>query len=243
MPINPVLGPLQNVGDTVTALLTGDPTALLSLSGSFTNGVFIVEGSSIANPGAWATLPDVQLFNGQYSAGQFGPLSNPGAGAGILLRADVGGMSQVRIRLISMGSGLANGGVATIPFPYSSAVQVVTGIVGVSGGAVDAQGQIQLVQELLPYNLAAGAPVLPGSFGDVPGDQLEGMFQLDNRVRNRLDRIEEWLKRLQMTIVLSIKAPEMSIQDVLASVNTDMASGEDHFDTQYAGDYQTTDVG
>lgn len=143
---------------------------------------------------------------------------------------------------------------AAIPVSFSGIQNVTGSAVSITGGDVETNAQIQLLPEITPYNSGApaagvaptqgsGAQALAGQFADAMGDQLEGMFALDQRERVRSERLEEWLKRLQMTMILLIKAPEMSPQDIIASVNADSASGEDPFDTQYVGDYQNTDVG
>lgn len=134
MPINPVNAQLVNANDTVTANLQGDPQVILSVAGTFTGAIFVVEATPLGQPaGTWVPVSEVRVDTGAV-AGQIGPLSGGGLGSGLTMRADGGGYSAMRIRLVNaVGSGAVTGGIATVPFPYSASIQVVTGTVNVSG--------------------------------------------------------------------------------------------------------------
>lgn len=133
--LNPINGQLLTVGDTVVAQLQGDPQIILSLAGNFTGATVIIEATPLGQAaGTWLPYAEVRVDTGYVmTSGQIGPISNPGLGSGLTLRADGGAIAAIRIRLLAIGAGAVTGGIAGVPFPYSSSVQIVTGTVAVSG--------------------------------------------------------------------------------------------------------------
>jgi hypothetical protein len=134
--INPVNGLLVNPGDTVSATLQGDPQLILSMSGAFAGATVAVEYTPLGQAvTTWLPYAEVRVDTGfVVQSGLIGPVSNSGFGSGITLRADGTGVAAIRLRLVSpLGSGAVTGGIASVPFPFSANVQVVTGTVNVSG--------------------------------------------------------------------------------------------------------------
>jgi len=148
MPINPASGVLQNAGDTVVAQLgaTGvgqgaDPTAILSLTGAFTAATIAIEAVPLGQPMApatgplssfsqspvaeseWIPIGEVGVLDGISVSSPVGPLNSTGLpGSGYGFDVAVGKYQQIRLRLVSIGSGAIQGGIATVPFPVGSAL-------------------------------------------------------------------------------------------------------------------------
>lgn len=266
MPTAPVQGTLQAVGDTITSLLgnvgVGNPAdvaAILSLTGGFTNAQVAIEAIPLGqpmtqnvggaatptSPGEWVDVATINLGTGAVYQSPIGPLTSNGApGSGFAFSCGVGIYQALRLRLVNTSGGAIVGGIATVPFPVSAGLtQQITGAVSVSG-TVGANNQGNLLPPILPYNPNSGATGAAAVTTGVPADSVDGMQVYDPRERIRFDRIEEWLKRIQLTILLCFKNPEMSNVETLAAANTDMTSGEDPMDVpQGDGDWQQVDVG
>ncbi len=129
-------------GDTITVPLgvTGvgqgpDNTAILSLSGTFANAVIAVETVSLGQPmvqspafgtgppapasvSEWGNVEEINLLSGSPVSAPIGPVSSTGvAGTALQYAVPCGTFAQLRLRLISIGSGAIQGGIATVPFP------------------------------------------------------------------------------------------------------------------------------
>lgn len=200
MPINPVNAQLVNPGDSLTAVLNGDPQVILSLAGTFQNGVFAISAMPWGQQ-QFIPVGEVRGDTGTFTAGTVGPLTGSGSGSGLTLRADGGPYSQFKITLVSIGGGACTAGIATVPFPYSSNVTVVTGTVSISGTTA-AQGDGVAPAAVLETGvmLRAGAVMdqlreaEPGSGAALAMDQearrqREGMLIELVRIRIDLDEI------------------------------------------------------
>jgi hypothetical protein len=156
MPIVPVTGQLAApfnaatgyIGDTVTAQPGGDGTVLLSLAGIFTSATVQIEAIPF---GQTQYVPVLELRSdtgGVTQNGIVGPVTGAGLGSGLTLTANGGAISSIRIRLLSIGSGAITGGIATAPFPFSSAFTYVTGNVSLSGSVMaQLEAEIRILRE------------------------------------------------------------------------------------------------
>lgn len=162
MPIPPVNGQLLNAGDKVTAILNGDPTVMISLTGTFAGAFVVVEAVPFGQT-QFIPIADVNVQSGAVqtaAAGPIGPLSNTGPGGGYVLKVDAGGYSQIQVRRTDTTGGAITGVIATLPFPTTpsgNTIQSVTGTVNI--GQVGQQPKIASV----PVTLATDqfAPVVP----------------------------------------------------------------------------------
>jgi hypothetical protein len=146
------------IGDTVSVVLgnTGvgqpaDVDAILSLSGTFTAAVIAIEAVPLGQPvaqsvlfgtgpptavsaGEWVAIAEVSLLNFGVVSAPIGPVSSTGLpGSALAYLVPCGLYAMLRLRLISIGSGTIQAGIATVPFPAGATVQEVFGSVNVTG--------------------------------------------------------------------------------------------------------------
>ena len=123
----------------------GDVSAIFSMSGTFSTATIAIEGlpqgipmspalppsptnptgtpPTPLSPNQWVPLAEVGVINGQLTSSPVGPLTSNGlVGTGFAYTAPIGAFQQVRMRLISIGSGAVLGGIATVPFPISTGI-------------------------------------------------------------------------------------------------------------------------
>lgn len=164
MPITPVAAQLVNAGDKLTTLMNGDPTAMISLTGTFTNAVVVLEAVPFGQS-QFIPIADVNVQTGQIqqvSAAGIGPLTNVGPGGGYILKVDSGGFSQLQVRRVDNQGGAITGVIATLPFPTTPSgnlIQIVAGTVSVAPSVTAAAGD-GMASSLVPetgVGLQAGA--------------------------------------------------------------------------------------
>lgn len=186
--LSPVNGLMSVPGDPVQgivgATLQGDPQLLLSLSGTFQNAFVIVEATPLGQPvGTWQPYSEVRIDTGYViQQAVIGPVSNPGFGSGITLRADGSAISAIRLRLLSIGQGAVSGGIAGVPFPFSSVVQVITGTVNLAGQTMASAGD-QVPTAAVFLNSVA---VRTGNTMDIVQEEGPGAARMGNPEEKRL---------------------------------------------------------
>ena len=150
MPVPDGVGLLTAVGQTVSVTLgnsgNGNPvdvTAIVSMTGTFTQATFVVEGIPLAQPMAltgpyppsqapasaaeWCLVYELGLQAGSPVTNPIGPLSSTGAaGTGFCYTVPCGYFQQLRLRVTGLGSGAIQAGIATIPFPISTSSVIST---------------------------------------------------------------------------------------------------------------------
>jgi hypothetical protein len=149
MPVPLAQQSLVNPGDILGPVILGntgvgqppDVSAVLSFTGlnglPFTNAVIAVEAIAIGqpvtapasfgaaptplNPGQWEPVLDIGLVDGQPVSSPIGPLTSAGTvGTGFGYTVPCAQFQQLRARLVSIGSGAIQGGIATMGFPAGS---------------------------------------------------------------------------------------------------------------------------
>ncbi len=77
----------------------------------------------------------------------------------------------------------------------------------------------------------------------VPGERSEGVLTYDRRLRVTAVRQEEWLRRIFMGLIMGLRCPEMSPQDIMAACCSTDGSGNDPLDYGYGDDHQAMEAG
>jgi hypothetical protein len=145
MPSPTAQGLLTTPGQTVQLNLgqtgvgqPGDVTAILSMTGVFANAVIGVEavplGQPVAqptqpgpfgpvspvSPSEWIPIAEVGIINGAVVSSPLTLSSAGGLGTGFAFSVGAGQFQLLQLRLISIGSGAVQGGIATLPFPLNA---------------------------------------------------------------------------------------------------------------------------
>ena len=189
MPINPVTGVMVNPGDVVVApALNGDPKAVLSISGSFSNVTVAVDAIPLGQPGQWGQVSEVSTTTGQLIT-QLGPVTTGPAGGSFTLLLDAGAYLSLRLRLVSTGGGNVVGTIATITYPASGTgpvIQAISGTVTIGGVSVPLLNWVYG-----PANQPIGAT----------GEINDGVFVQDRQMRAWMERTEDWMKKIYFLLL------------------------------------------
>lgn len=176
---------MQVVGDICGPVLLGntgvgnplDVTAIVSLIGTFTNAVVAIEAVPIGQlvpfvqgatgppvptpaPNQWIPILELGVIDGVPASSPVGPLTSAGtAGSGYAFTIGCGIFQQLRMRLVGIGGGAIQGGIATLPFPVPTGLTASS----TSGLALELQRIRIGIGMLVDTDLKDVLPVLSSS--------------------------------------------------------------------------------
>lgn len=141
-------GQLALANDTVAVPTNGDPVAVIMLSGVYTAAVVQIQGYN----GSWVDAAWTQAGNA--GSGAAAAQNGGGLGGSVVYRVDAGLYSQVRAKLVSIGSGAVTATVFTLPEPGA---QFPTAVTVPGGASVGGYTAVPAASKTRPANTTAYA--------------------------------------------------------------------------------------